>query len=448
MNIRVSWSGIGFIALTATTVLILAEPFVRLALFSILVVLLLWHVLIPRATLRSLSDAERQVLRAFLILKGAAAVGAYVIGSNAEALFSSGWDSQGYHNRAVQISAELELTGIATSQRSVPGTGAVELSLGHFYRSLGADSLLIVSVAASFVSAVGLVLFWISTREVVRDSWRRWYALILFFAPTTIYWSSGFGKEPLVLLGIGSFVASVALWRRGRKPVRALLYIAVFVLTVGMIRPHIGMVAVGALLLPLLFAHGREIAPVRRAVGLLLGAGVLLALIPLTSSLLNVEEGASLYDAAVDRAEATSEGLGDASYEAQPVNSFGSLPSAVLTTLFRPYLWEARSVFQLLTAAEAAAALVLGVYGLAKGGFSRLYRQRGFWTLYSSGYILAFSSVVVTYGNFGLLARQRMQVWPFMSLLLVLALQEASSNRLPKASPRSTPHDTKSSWTR
>ena len=263
--------------------------------------------------------------------------------------------------------------------------------------------------------------------------------MVLFFAPTTIYWSSGFGKEPLVLLGIGSFVASVALWRQGGEPVRAVLYLAVFVLTVGMIRPHIGMVAVGALSVPLAFARGREIAPVRRVLGLLLGVGVLLVLIPLTSSLLNVEDGSSLYEAATDRASATSEGLGDASYEAQPVNSIGSLPSAVLTTLFRPYLWEARSIFQMLTAAEAASALALSLYCLAKGGFSRLYRRREFWTLYSSGYILAFSSVVVTYGNFGLLARQRMQVWPFMSLLLVLALQEASSNRSPKAPARSAP---------
>jgi amino acid transporter len=104
----------------------------------------------------------------------------------------------------------------------------------------------------------------------------------------------------------------------------------------------------------------------------------------------------------------------------QPGISPAQLPLAVVTILFRPFLFEANSIQVLITALESTVLLVLTVrrirpIGRAVRSFRRLPYVT-FVVVYGLLFIVAFSSI----GNFGILARERCQLLPFFLVLLAV----------------------------
>jgi len=104
----------------------------------------------------------------------------------------------------------------------------------------------------------------------------------------------------------------------------------------------------------------------------------------------------------------------------QPGISPLQVPSATVTILFRPFLFEANSIQVLITALESTMLLVLTVrrirpIGRAVRSFRRLPYVT-FVVVYGLLFIVAFSSI----GNFGILARERCQLLPFFLVLLAV----------------------------
>lgn len=105
------------------------------------------------------------------------------------------------------------------------------------------------------------------------------------------------------------------------------------------------------------------------------------------------------------------------------------LPVATLTVLFRPLPHEVSSIVQLLVSAEGLLLLGLGLWRIPM--LSRNLAARSPWVLITVSYCLLFIIAFSTFANFGLLARQRVQVMP-----VVLALFAVPMWRQPLA-PRS-----------
>ena len=95
-------------------------------------------------------------------------------------------------------------------------------------------------------------------------------------------------------------------------------------------------------------------------------------------------------------------------------------PYAVITVLFRPFPWEARSTTALVSALEGAVLMAIAAarvgHVLRLPGSFRVRPLIGFSVIYLAGFCYAFSP----FGNFGLLARQRAQAIPFLLLLLMI----------------------------
>ena len=93
-------------------------------------------------------------------------------------------------------------------------------------------------------------------------------------------------------------------------------------------------------------------------------------------------------------------------------------PVAVVTVLFRPFVFEAHNLQSLLAAIEGTALLILCLlrFGGAGRAIGSLRRQPYvvFCLVFTVLFIVAYSS----FANFGLLARQRVQLYPLFLVLI------------------------------
>jgi hypothetical protein len=136
--------------------------------------------------------------------------------------------------------------------------------------------------------------------------------------------------------------------------------------------------------------------------------------------------------------ESTSDRSGGGGSSYDPVNVVDNpltFPLAALTVLFRPFPFEAHNAQALASSLEGALLLAFFVLAAPRvlAGLRRSWR-RPFVVLcvtYSLLFIIAFSAI----GNFGIIARQRSLVYPFVIVLLTLPLGRRSAYREVVASP-------------
>jgi hypothetical protein len=124
---------------------------------------------------------------------------------------------------------------------------------------------------------------------------------------------------------------------------------------------------------------------------------------------------------------------GGSSYEVQPVRNPLQLPAGSVTVLFRPFPFETSGAPALVASAEGVALLAVfaaswrRLAAVPKAAMRNPYVA--FALVYSVLFVVAFSNV----GNFGILTRQRAQLFPLV--LLVLAVPSARRRRQPWPAP-------------
>jgi len=276
----------------------------------------------------------------------------------------------------------------------------------------------VVFSMAGFVGLFLVVDAIMRTMNVERDP--RAYVVALFF-PSVIYWPSSIGKDALMLLGIGLAV-SAAFRTRGISWPR--LVVALGLLFA--IRPHIGLLVVGAL------AAGEWLAPVKRwsavhGLRAAFMAASLVAVVQLALVQFGVDEStADIGEFIEDRAERTATG-GSAMTQ---TSGALALVMAPVNVFFRPFLWEATNPMMALAAVET---LIIAIF--------MLRRRRALFTFLRTWRAQRLSRVVLPltlglvafYGGFvsnlGILARQRVVVLPFLFCLLYFSEMRAVAQR-------------------
>jgi hypothetical protein len=106
-------------------------------------------------------------------------------------------------------------------------------------------------------------------------------------------------------------------------------------------------------------------------------------------------------------------------------------PIAIATTLFRPFLWEVRSVVMLISALESFAVLLLTLYVLVKTRFKiiQIVFSKSI-VLFCSLFSLVFSvGVAISSGNFGTLVRYKLPAMPFYLIFLLLVYHYSTERR-------------------
>jgi hypothetical protein len=332
----------------------------------------------------------------------------------------------GFYHRSGTAVAEWLAEGFfwpSDERVAFRGTGTSHLAyvVGLIYRVTGAR-ILTGYVVLSWWSFMGLLGCYRAAVTAVPDLDRRRLALLVLLLPTVVFWPSSIGKEAWILGWLGIAALGVSRCARGRLDVATLALLGLGLWGIAFVRPHVAALVAGSLALSFLWlvaggaSLGRRVATVIAAGLLLVAASTFLSEFMDDLGLDQEERGVS--DVLTFTEERTSEGRSEFT-AVRATDPISAVP-AVVSTFFRPFPHEARSAVQLATAAEGVLLLVVVMLSwrrlrhLPAWLSHSLYLR--FCAIYAIGFAVAFSSI----SNFGILARQRAQLWPILLVLLAI----------------------------
>ncbi len=297
----------------------------------------------------------------------------------------------------------------------------------------GLNSFVCTSLIFGYLSFLGSWRLFIVFYDMYPQL-RKQLALATLFIPSVVFWGSGLMKDTLTLTSLCWLTYSLyfGLVKR-QNVVKNVIW--------GLIMAAITAKLKGYIILAFIPAAGywainmykdKINSPVVRFISgpffLVIAAVLVLGLMQLV--------GDSLGKYSLDKLEQTAEGYqswhqetGGASYTIYGAGDFSAtgllktFPQGINVTLFRPYLWEARSIFNLLAALESAFLFYFTLNILWRTKIVRLPAAIAldtnivFCLMFSL--ILAFA-VGITSFNFGALVRYKIPVMPFYAIALIL----------------------------
>ena len=333
------------------------------------------------------------------------------------------------------IHAIPEVTGLLFHQRpNLPlhvlgagtGTGTMSGLAGWTFYLLG-PSRYAACVAFAIFSLIGKIGIYRVFRANVDPGLRWLMAIAALFVPSFVFWSSGVLKEAVVVGGFGWTLFGLHLWIREGRAFAGWALMAVSAIPVLLIKPYV--------VFPLALAggswyywarslrHGRvRIRPFRLAVGAVLGLGGIVLLgqyFPDYSLESFAEQSASL------------QRLGHRGGSAFTLTSdtpttligqFAYAPAALLTSLFRPFIFEVHNVPSFVSALETTVLTLLFVRVLFGRNLGRVRDEilGSPFLVFCVVFVVAFGVAVgLSTSNLGTLSRYRSPLLPFLAALLL-----------------------------
>jgi hypothetical protein len=343
-----------------------------------------------------------------------------------------GGDVNRYHDWGVALSQQFAVGDFDTGFRFAE-TDFIAILAGAVYTVIGVNKLGAFLVF-SWLAFWGLFLFYRAFVIAVPDGRRRMYGVLLFLLPSLVFWPSSIGKEAWMIftLGLAAYGAARAL---SGAHVRG-LSVAVLGLWLGaIVRPHIAGLFALALGIGYVMRRPRnelrQLAPLVKFASIVLLAAVAFLFIARAEGYLEgkgIDTDAGVASIIAQTTEQTSKGGSE--FEPSAFESPQRLPLAIVTVLFRPFIFEAHNVQAVIAAVEASVLVLLALirFGSLVEGVRRLRRQPyiALTFAYVGLFIVAFSGVA----NFGLLARQRVQLLPLFLVLLAIQPARKSAKRV------------------
>jgi hypothetical protein len=337
--------------------------------------------------------------------------------------FDHAVDANVYHQFGVRFAESFrELHFGVDTGAAVPGTGTMRYISGLVHvlsNSDGFGAFLILS----WFAFLGCYLLYRAFVTAVPDGDHYRYAWLVFLWPSLVFWPSSIGKESVMLFALG-LAALGAARLFTRQPAGYTLVLLGIVLTY-LMRPHVAMIMLVALVIALVLGRGHarptrtstpaSIAKAAAIVLLLVGASVVATR---TANYLGVE---SLHPSSTEeKFEQTRQTTGSGGSRFSPADAASPMgyPQAAVTILFRPFPFETTGLEPFLTSIEA-----LGLALLTVVSWRRLMSVP--WRLrvepyvgFALVYVLVFFFVFAVISNFGILARERTMMLPFVFVLL------------------------------
>lgn len=311
------------------------------------------------------------------------------------------------------------------------------------------------ATAAAF--GMGAFLGKVVTYRALRDSFPQAFRPTLMGAilllPSAVFWSSGIIKEAAVIMFLGVAIWGVKALVRDSNWIQGLTALALSLPPIAMIKAYV--------IFPLLLAAGawfywQRVTSAGRVVALkpfsmvvaaaMAVGGVLVAgrLFPEYSVENMGRQTAEMQARGTTVEGGTNYSLGASEEPASLVGQAAFLPLALVTALFRPFIFEARNALVLISSLETTYLIYLAVRVLRRRGFKAVRQE------ITGSPILVFvavnvavfsASVGLASTNLGSLSRYRAPFWPFWAvLLLYLARDErrgAAASPAPAPAPES-----------
>lgn len=341
---------------------------------------------------------------------------AFVNHAVAFGLYGGVADARGYHDSGVAYSVAFRSGIFQLAEEGELGRRFINTLTGGVYTVIG-PSKLGGYLVFSWFAFWGLYLFYRAFVVAVPEGNRRRYASLLFFLPSTLFWSSSIGKEAWMMLSLGLFSLGAARLL-ARRP-GGLVVLSLGLAASSRCRPHLSLLILIGLVVGYLFRRSSNL----HRLGPLATLGSLAVLVAVGSFAAGqftrhfelTSLGTDSFQEVFDAAERGTEGGGSSfSIEGLP------RPLAAISVLFRPFPGEAHNAAALVASVEGAAMLVLVVRGRRRLLTAVRRLRSNVYVLYCATVTALFLVGFSAFQNFGILARERIQVIPFVLVLLAL----------------------------
>lgn len=363
-----------------------------------------------------------------LIAKLGATLVRYWVGFD---VYDGGVDAQGYHQSGMGIAEQIRGGDISAITELTSGIGTVFIGrlTGIVYAIFG-SSLMGGFVVFAWMGYLGLVLFVRAAMIAVPGLLSHRYAMFTFFAPSLLYWGSSIGKEAFMQLCLGLASYGGARLFVGRWSGVSVPLTIAGITGAAFVRPHFAAMWVAGLALAFvvgfLTGNTKPNVPGRiRTLGLVvLAVGGLTSLAAATLQYLDPPpEGPTVITAPVfervgDIFEETERrtSQGGSSFDVITISGPQDYPVAILRTLTRPLLIEVDSFVELLPALEMTTLLVLAFVSWRRVVNLPVLILRTPYLILAVVVLMMFGVAFTSFGNLGLLTRQRSLVMPFFLL--------------------------------
>ena len=311
--------------------------------------------------------------------------------------------------------------------RSFTGSNFLRLLTALLYEIIP-PSLLAAFFVFAWFSFCGYVMFWRAMRRTVKPGQDRRYLMLLLFMPSVAYWPSSLGKEAVVIFGLGMASLGFARSITGAT-FSGLALLGAGILLVTYVRPHVAIAVLVGIVAATIFQRHKA----GQATSLVLTIALLAPVMVFTIGQANqyfksditnqTQANATLANARHRTAE------GNSQFDSTPVQITNPVqfPYAAVTVIVRPFPWESPSFQELATSIESLFVVFL-LFKNVKNSFGHVRRDNGY-VIFSVVNIIVFIVLFSNFNNFGILARQRTQVAPFLFILLAMPLREAVKSK-------------------
>ncbi|KGN39130.1 hypothetical protein [Knoellia subterranea] len=378
------------------------------------------NVALVRKVSRKSADAWLpSILGTALALKIVGALARYYV---AYVLYAGQADAQRY-NLYAAAHYPLWRNGIFRfEQGGKQGTEYMEAITTALYTVIGPSPLAAFVIFALF-AFWGQYLLYRAFCIALPEGNRKRYAVLVLMLPSLLYWPSSIGKESWLMFFMGVTALGVAKFfsRSGG----AFLLLFVGAAGTALLRPHLSVLLFAALFVAQLFrpARVKGAGLVSKVAGVLvLGASALL-LTSQSASFLGIDDlSVQAVSDTIDEAsqQASKGGAGTSAFDSRPISSPVDLPRAIVTVLFRPFPFEAHNAQMLVQSLEGLLLIYLLVKAWPQLRMLPSILKRNPYVTFCVVYTMAFIWAFSGFGNFGLLARQRVLMIPFFLVLLAL----------------------------
>jgi len=268
--------------------------------------------------------------------------------------------------------------------------------------------------------------------------------IAILFLPSTLFWCSGIMKDTLVLTGICWIVYETDQFLRPdvkKKPIRFILRLLIWGWLIMSVKPYVIIGLAPAWLIWMNFSTLSKIKSTLLKYFLIPTVLTVSTLVIFQIYSASTIESEYSPDSVIDNALivrndfSTNSTYGGSRYNSAAIDNSGAalirvIPEALMSGLLRPFIWEARTPFVLISAVENLLILFYLIFAIVK------LKPKGFLKFIRSHPIILFSFVfsvllalIVGFTSvlFGALIRFRTPFLPFWVMFIILAVGKVKS---------------------
>lgn len=288
------------------------------------------------------------------------------------------------------------------------------------------------------MNAVLLIPMWRFYQMLVRlyPQQKQYMAIAVFYMPSLVFWSSGILKDVWCYVALLQLYLCVyQIFIRKKRMLKSILLYIFWAYILISIRPFMFYTA---FVTTLLWVGFRWIQTIESGLVKTLAFPLIMVLMGVTiivaiSELGDVAEGKyatvdSMLEHAViiqqdlSRTEAYGENTFDiGEFDASVPSMISKAPVAIVAGMFRPFIWEARSMLMIFSGIESAFLIGMLLYLLFRTGFIGFFAlvQKDPFLVSCLAFAVLFGFFVgLTTANFGALVRYKIALIPFFSIVL------------------------------